>query len=87
VASAVAVAACLSPTGVRRAEHPPSGPTAGARADELIRSGITSKDPAIVAAVLADHAPGTPPSTIGLRHNMHHITVGRILAGVGRLTG
>jgi hypothetical protein len=56
-------------------------------ADELVRSGVTSKDAAIVAAVLADHAAGTPPSTIGRRHNVHHSTVGRILAGAEGLTG
>jgi hypothetical protein len=56
-------------------------------ADELVRSGVTSKDPAIVAAVLADHAAGTPPSTIGRRHNVHHSTVGRIVAGAEDLTG
>lgn len=56
-------------------------------ADELVRSGVTSKDPAIVAAVLADHAAGTPPSTIGRRHNVHHSTVVRILAGAEGLTG
>jgi hypothetical protein len=56
-------------------------------ADELVRSGVTSKDPAIVAAVLADHAAGTPPSTISRRHKVHHSTVGRILAGAQALTG
>jgi hypothetical protein len=56
-------------------------------ADKLIRSGVTSKDPAIVAAVLADHAAGTPPTTIGRRHNVHHSTVGRILAGAESLVG
>jgi Protein of unknown function (DUF2637) len=56
-------------------------------ADKLVRSGVTSKDPAIVAAVLADHAAGTPPSTIGRRHKVHHSTVGRILAGAESLTG
>ena len=56
-------------------------------ADRLIRSGVTSKDPAIVAAVLADHAAGTPPGTIGRRHKVHHSTVGRILAGAESLSG
>jgi hypothetical protein len=56
-------------------------------ADKLVRSGVTSKDPAIVAAVLADHAAGTPPGTIGRRHKVHHSTVGRILAGAEGLTG
>jgi Protein of unknown function (DUF2637) len=56
-------------------------------ADELIRCGVTSKDPAIVATVLAEHAAGTPPSTISRRHKVHHSTVGRILAGVAHLSG
>ncbi|BBZ15079.1 DUF2637 domain-containing protein [Mycobacterium branderi] len=56
-------------------------------ADELVRSGVTSKDPAIVAAVLAAHAAGTPPSTIGRRLEVHHSTVGRILTAARRLTG
>jgi hypothetical protein len=50
-------------------------------ADELVRDGVTSKDPAIVAAVLAENAAGAAPSTIGRRHNLHHSTVGRIVAG------
>lgn len=50
-------------------------------ADELVRDGVTSKDPSIVAAVLAENAAGTAPSTIGRRHNLHHSTVGRIVAG------
>jgi hypothetical protein len=56
-------------------------------ADRLVREGVTSKDPAIVAAVLADHAAGTPPTTISRRHKVHHSTVGRILAGAESLTG
>lgn len=50
-------------------------------ADQLVRDGVTSKDPAVVAAVLAENAAGTAPSTIGRRHNLHHSTVGRIVAG------
>jgi hypothetical protein len=49
-------------------------------ADELVRCGVTSKDPAIVAAVLADHAAGTAPSTISRRHKvqagLHVVNVG-----------
>jgi hypothetical protein len=56
-------------------------------ADALVRNGVTSKDPATVAAVLAEHAAGTPPSRIGRRLDMHHSTVGRILAGAKGLTG
>lgn len=50
-------------------------------ADELVRDGVTSKDAAVVAAVLAENAAGTAPSTIGRRHNLHHSTVGRIVEG------
>lgn len=53
-------------------------------ADELVREGVTSKDPAVVAAVLAENAAGTAPSTIGRRHNLHHSTVGRIVASADR---
>jgi hypothetical protein len=56
-------------------------------ADELVRSGVTSKDPAVVAAVLAEHAAGTSRSTIGRRLAIHHQTVGRILDGAQGLTG
>jgi len=56
-------------------------------ADELVRTGVTSKDPEVVAAVLAEHAAGTPTGTISRRHSVHHSTVGRILAGVAGLTG
>jgi Protein of unknown function (DUF2637) len=58
-----------------------------ATADELVRSGVTSKDRQVVAAVLAEHAAGTSPSTIGRRLAIHHQTVGRILAGAQGLTG
>jgi Protein of unknown function (DUF2637) len=54
---------------------------------ELVRSGVTSKDPEVVAAVLAEHAAGTPRNTIGRRLAIHHETVGRILAGAEGLTG
>jgi Protein of unknown function (DUF2637) len=58
-----------------------------AAADELVRSGVTSKDPRVVAAVLAEHAAGTSRGTIGRRLAIHHQTVGRILAGAQGLTG
>jgi hypothetical protein len=56
-------------------------------AQQLVRNGTTSKDPAVVAAILAEHAAGTPPSTISRRRGVHHSTVGRILAGAAALTG
>jgi hypothetical protein len=94
--SGALVSAASDPSGRPLAAVPdvasqPVGMAAHSRwtpvADELVRSGVTSKDPAIVAAVLADHAAGTPPSTIGRRHKVHHSTVGRILAGAEGLTG
>jgi hypothetical protein len=56
-------------------------------AHELVRNGTTSKDPETVAAILAEHAAGTPPTTISRRRGVHHSTVGRILAGAEALTG
>jgi hypothetical protein len=53
----------------------------------LVRSGVTSKDPQVMAAVLAEHAAGTSRSTIGRRLAIHHQTVGRILDGAQGLTG
>jgi hypothetical protein len=58
-----------------------------ATAAELVRSGVTSKDTQVVAAVLAEHAAGTSRGTIGRRLAIHHQTVGRILAGAQDLTG
>jgi hypothetical protein len=90
--SATAAVSRPPSAGQACAEAAASGETAAQRewrsaADELVRAGVTSKDPAIVAAVLADHAAGTAPSTISRRHRVHHSTVGRILAGVAHLGG
>lgn len=49
-------------------------------AHQLIEAGVTQKDPAVVAQILAEHAAGMPPSTISRRLDIHHSTVGRILA-------
>jgi Protein of unknown function (DUF2637) len=70
----------LSPAALSVVPDAPGGaaqwkPTA----DQLVREGVTSKDPDVVAAILAEHAAGTPPSTIGRRQNVHHSTVNRIL--------
>jgi DNA-binding IclR family transcriptional regulator len=50
------------------------------KAEELVQAGVTQKDPETVARILAERAAGTPPSTIGRRLEVHHSTVGRILA-------
>lgn len=51
-------------------------------AESLVRQGVTSKDPGLVATILAQHEAGMPPSTIGRTFNVHHTTVGRILSAV-----
>jgi hypothetical protein len=78
-----------SPALGLRASPEPQGLVAAWKttAEELIRSGVTSKDPEVVATVLAEHAAGTPRSTIGRRLAIHHQTVGRILAGADALAG
>jgi hypothetical protein len=82
---------------VDRAEAAPSAeevpPNAGAvgrwqsTAQELVKSGVTQKDSAVVAQILAEHEAGTPPSTISRRLDVHHTTVNRILARVGERAG
>jgi len=54
-------------------------------AESLVREGITTKDPDLIAKILADNAAGTPPSTIGRRHEIHHTTVNRILSAAEQL--
>ena len=54
-------------------------------AESLVRDGITTKDPDLIAKILADSAAGTPPSTIGRRHEVHHTTVNRILSAAEQL--
>lgn len=54
-------------------------------AESLVRRGITTKEPDLIAKILADNAAGTPPSTIGRRHEVHHTTVNRILVAAEQL--
>ena len=51
-------------------------------AESLVHEGVTSKDPALVATILAQREAGMPPSTIGRTFKVHHTTVGRILSAV-----
>ena len=53
-------------------------------AQSMVREGVTSKDPDLVAKILAENEAGTPPSTIGRRHEVHHTTVTRILSAAGQ---
>ncbi|WP_235658461.1 DUF2637 domain-containing protein [Mycolicibacterium moriokaense] len=55
-------------------------------AESLVREGVTSKHPRLVAAILAHREAGMPPSAIGRRHQVHHTTVGRILSAAQTLT-
>ena len=50
----------------------------GAQADELISSGVTRADRDKVAAVLAELAGGTAPSTVARKHGVGYATVARI---------
>ena len=48
-------------------------------AESVVREGVTSKRPRLVATILAQREAGVPPSTMGRPHKVHHSTVGRIL--------
>jgi hypothetical protein len=78
-----------SPAGlpVKDDSEPPSAPLAAgdiARwrpiAESIVREGVTSKPPHLVATILAHRAAGVPPSTIGRTYKVHHTTVGRIVS-------
>jgi len=65
-------------------------------AETIVGDGLTKgrmrrrpeeEHPEVVATILADHAAGTRPSTIGRHHKVHHEMVGKILAAAGDLTG
>lgn len=65
-------------------------------AETIVGDGLTKgrmrrwpekEHPAVVATILADHASGTRPSTIGRHHQVHHEMVAKILAAAGELTG
>ena len=55
-------------------------------AESLVREGVTSKDPRLVATILAQRDAGIPPSTIGRHHKVHHTTVRRMLSAAQTLT-
>jgi hypothetical protein len=55
-------------------------------AASLVREGVTSKDPQLVATILAQREAGVLPSVIGRHHNVHHTTVRRILSAAQTLT-
>jgi hypothetical protein len=55
-------------------------------AESLVREGVTSKHPRLVAAILAQREAGVPPSAIGRHHQVHHTTVGRIISAAQALT-
>jgi hypothetical protein len=65
-------------------------------AETIVGNGVTKgrmrrwpeeEHPEVVATILADHAAGTRPSTIGRHHQVHHETVGKIIEAAGELTG
>jgi len=56
-------------------------------AESIVREGVTSKHPKLVATILAQREAGVSPSAIGRHHRVHHSTVGRILSAAQVLTG
>ena len=56
-------------------------------AESIVREGVTSKHPKLVATILAQREAGSSPSAIGRHHRVHHSTVGRILSAAQALTG
>jgi hypothetical protein len=55
-------------------------------AESIVRDGVTSKHPRLVATILAQREAGLPPGTISRHHKVHHTTVGRILSAAETLT-
>jgi len=55
-------------------------------AESIVREGVTSKHPKLVATILAQREAGVSPSAIGRHHRVHHSTVGRILSAAQALT-
>ena len=55
-------------------------------AESIVREGVTSKHPRLVATIPAQREAGMPPSTIGRHHRVHHSTVGRILSAAAALS-
>jgi hypothetical protein len=55
-------------------------------AESIVREGVTSKHPRLVATILAQREAGVSPSAIGRHHRVHHSTVGRILSAAQALT-
>jgi hypothetical protein len=55
-------------------------------AQSLVRDGVTSKHPQLVATILAHREAGVPPSTIGRTYKVHHTTVGGILSAADAIS-
>ena len=55
-------------------------------AESIVREGVTSKPPRLVATILALREAGVSPYNIGRDHNVHHTTVGRIISAAEALT-
>jgi hypothetical protein len=55
-------------------------------AEAIVREGITSKPPRLVATILALREAGVPTNSIGRHHRVHDTTVGRIVSAAEALT-
>ena len=75
-----------TPAGVMTSGDPTVVTRRTSIAETLVQQGITTKDSALVATILAQREAGVPPSTIGRAHKVHHTTVGRILSAADEIT-
>jgi len=56
-------------------------------AESLVRDGVTTKEPELVATILAEREAGTRPGTIERQHKVHHSVVRRVWAAADERTG
>lgn len=56
-------------------------------AESLVRDGVTTKEPELVATILAARQAGTPPGTTERQHKVHHSVVKRVWAAADKRTG
>jgi len=56
-------------------------------AESLVRDGLTTKEPRLVATILAEREAGARPGTIERQHKVHHSVVKRVWAAADERTG
>ena len=56
-------------------------------AESLVRAGVTTKEPELVATILAEREAGARPGTIERQHKVHHSVVKRVWAAADQRPG